>query len=97
MSRVETLQVICIFLVLTSLVQPYMLILVDCPHNNHLEYQPVHVTISPPPLCSNGAVCGALMGCKFGFKALPQDLLAFTHRDWLDTQVDKFLATIGLN
>lgn len=45
---------------------------------------------------SNGAVCGALMGCKFGFKALPDDLLQFPHRQWLDDQVEKFLKTIGL-
>ena len=31
---------------------------------------------------SNGAVLGALMGCKFGFKALPQDLLQFKHRQY---------------
>lgn len=45
---------------------------------------------------SNGSVCGALMGCKFGFKALPQDLLQFPHRQWLDAQVNTFLRTIGL-
>ena len=46
--------------------------------------------------CSNGAVCGALVGCALGFKALPEDLLLFPHRSWLDEQVDKFLTTIGL-
>ena len=45
---------------------------------------------------SNGAVCGALTGCVVGFKALPEDLLQFPHRIWLDQQVDKFLSTIGL-
>jgi len=45
---------------------------------------------------SNGSVCGALMGCKFGFKALPQDLLQFPYRQWLDAQVNTFLRTIGL-
>ncbi|CAI8047878.1 Uncharacterized protein MJ1187 [Geodia barretti] len=45
---------------------------------------------------SNGAVCGALMGCKFGYSGLPEGLLAFQHRAWLDTQVDNFLTTIGL-
>ena len=45
---------------------------------------------------SNGAVCGALAGCVVGFKALPEDLLQFPHRDWLDQQVDTFLTTVGL-
>ena len=39
------------------------------------------------PAISNGAVCGALMGCKFGYSGLPEGLLAFQHRAWLDTQV----------
>ena len=47
-------------------------------------------------LFSNGAVCGALVGCVVGFKSLPEDLLQFPHRDWLDKQVDNFLETIGL-
>ena len=47
-------------------------------------------------VCSNGAVCGALMGCKLGFKALPQDLLQFKNRQWLDERVDSFLRLIGL-
>ena len=45
---------------------------------------------------SNAAVCGALMGCRFGFKALPEDLLNFPHREWLDKKVELFLKTIGL-
>lgn len=45
---------------------------------------------------SNGAVCGALLGCKVGFSALPDDLLQFKHRQWLDDQVDQFLTVIGL-
>jgi ADP-ribosylglycohydrolase len=46
---------------------------------------------------TNAAVCGALMGCKFGFSGLPKSLLCFPHRDWLDKQVEQFLANIGLN
>ena len=45
---------------------------------------------------SNGAVAGAMMGCKFGFKKLPEDLLQFPHRKWLDRKVHQFLVTIGL-
>ena len=48
------------------------------------------LNIAPPsasPATSNGAVCGALMGCKFGYSGLPEGLLAFHHRAWLDTQV----------
>ena len=47
-------------------------------------------------LLSNGAVAGALMGCKFGFKKLPEDLLNFPHRKWLDHKIQQFLVTIGL-
>ena len=47
-------------------------------------------------LLSNGAVAGALMGCKFGFKKLPEDLLNFPHRKWLDRKIQQFLVTIGL-
>jgi len=46
---------------------------------------------------SNGAVAGAMMGCKFGFKKLPEDLLEFPHRKWLDRKVQQFLVTIGLD
>ena len=45
---------------------------------------------------TNGAVCGALLGCAVGFSALPEDLLAFPHREWLDSQVERFLQVIGL-
>lgn len=45
---------------------------------------------------SNAAVCGALMGCKLGFKSLPEDLLQFKHREWLDKKVDAFLKMTGL-
>ena len=45
---------------------------------------------------SNGAVAGALMGCKFGYKNLPEDLLNFPHRKWLDRKVHQFLKAIGL-
>lgn len=45
---------------------------------------------------SNAAVCGALMGCRIGFSGLPEDLLRFPNRKWLDTQVEEFLRTIGL-
>ena len=54
-------------------------------------------SLSPLSSYSNGAVCGALMGCKLGFQALPQDLLEFPYRKWLDTQVERFLRTIGLD
>ena len=45
---------------------------------------------------TNGAVCGALLGCVTGFSALPEDLLAFPHREWLDSQGERFLQGIGL-
>ena len=45
---------------------------------------------------SNAAVAGALVGCKLGFSSLPQDLLQFPHREWLDQRVDSFLEVTGL-
>ena len=45
---------------------------------------------------SNAAVCGALLGCRLGFSQLPEDLLKFPHRKWLDDNVEKLLETIGL-
>ena len=45
---------------------------------------------------TNGAVYGALVGCRIGFKALPEDLLCFPHREWLDKKVNTYLQTIGL-
>jgi hypothetical protein len=37
-----------------------------------------------------------MMGCKLGFKALPEDLLKFPNREWLDKKVEAFLKTVGL-
>ena len=48
-------------------------------------------------LFSNGSVCGAMLGCKLGFSALPEDLLKFPNREWLDKQVSLFLKSIGLD
>ena len=48
-------------------------------------------------LHSNAAVVGALLGCKLGFKALPEDLLQFKHREWLDGKVAAFLKLTGLD
>lgn len=71
---------------------------VSSPHTalSHLLHS--HNSLSPSSSSphSNGAVCGALMGCKLGYKCLPQDLLQFVHRQWLDDKVTAFLTTIGL-
>ena len=46
---------------------------------------------------SNASVCGALLGCKFGYSGLPKDLLeGLVYHDWLDKLVDKFLTMMGL-
>jgi len=40
----------------------------------------------------NGAVCGALLGCKLGYRKLPMNMLAaMPHKSWLDAKVVKFL------
>ena len=46
--------------------------------------------------CSNASVCGALLGCKLGYRALPPELMQFPHRAWLDGHVESFLKTVGL-
>ena len=46
---------------------------------------------------TNGAVCGAVIGCKIGYSNLPHDWLEkMPHIKWLDGKVDQFLNCIGL-
>lgn len=46
---------------------------------------------------SNCAVCGALLGCKIGYKALPiERLQKMPHIRWLDNYVSRFLDMIDL-
>jgi len=45
---------------------------------------------------TNGAVCGALLGCKLGYSQLPKDWLAsLLHKTWLDRKVIAFLKFNG--
>lgn len=47
---------------------------------------------------TNGAVAGALLGCKLGASALPPSWLhGLKHKDWLDQHIDRFLTLLGLN
>ena len=46
---------------------------------------------------TNGAVCGAVIGCKIGYSNLPHDWLQkMPHIKWLDEKVEQFLNCIGL-
>jgi len=46
---------------------------------------------------TNGAVCGALLGCKMGYSELPQDWLgALPNKAWLDKKVVKLLEMMKL-
>ena len=46
---------------------------------------------------SNAAVAGALLGCKFGYDALPKDWVkGLKEKKWLDKKVDRFLNLLGL-
>jgi len=46
---------------------------------------------------TNGAVCGAVLGCKIGYSKLPIDWLkALPHKKWLDQKIVSFLNLMGL-
>ncbi len=46
---------------------------------------------------TNGAVAGALLGCRIGYSQLPQDwLAAMPNKVWLDAKVVAFLQLMGL-
>ena len=39
---------------------------------------------------TNGAVAGALLGCKLGASQLPESWLnGLAHKDWLDRHIDR--------
>lgn len=47
---------------------------------------------------TNGAVAGALLGCKLGASALPDTwLYGLKYKDWLDGHIGSFLALLGLS
>ncbi|KAM7442122.1 hypothetical protein ABFA07_008861 [Porites harrisoni] len=47
---------------------------------------------------TNGAVAGALLGCKLGASALPATWLnGLKYKDWLDGHIGSFLALLGLS
>jgi len=46
---------------------------------------------------TNGAVCGAMWGARYGYSALPRDWLeAMPHKAWLDRKVVRFLNLMGI-
>jgi ADP-ribosylglycohydrolase len=46
---------------------------------------------------TNGAVAGALLGCKLGYKKLPSEWLdGLKEKKWLDFKVHRFLCLLGL-
>jgi ADP-ribosylglycohydrolase len=47
---------------------------------------------------TNGAIAGALVGCRFGYSKLPRDWLdGLVNKKWLDQRVEKFLKLLGLS
>lgn len=47
---------------------------------------------------TNGAVVGAIMGCKTGYSKLPRDLLQYMFMgQWLYNEMDPFMRTMGVN
>ncbi|GAM23050.1 hypothetical protein SAMD00019534_062250 [Acytostelium subglobosum LB1] len=47
---------------------------------------------------TNGAVCGAMIGCKIGYSQLPKDMLdALPNKKWLDNLVVQFINKVVLN
>ena len=46
---------------------------------------------------TNGAVAGALLGCKLGYDQLPKDWLdGLLEKEWLTYRVDQFLVLLGI-
>jgi len=46
---------------------------------------------------TNGAVAGALLGCRLGFSRLPEDWIkGMPYHSWLEAHVQKLLLTLGL-
>jgi hypothetical protein len=46
---------------------------------------------------TNGAVCGAMMGVRLGYRALPLEWLrALPNKQWLDRKIVAFLGVAGL-
>lgn len=46
---------------------------------------------------TNGAVAGALLGCKLGYENLPQSWIdGLVHRDWLFSEVEEFCKLLGV-
>ena len=46
---------------------------------------------------TNGAVCGALLGCRLGWSQLPQEWVAqLPHAGWLEAHVQKLTYMLGL-
>ncbi|KAJ7375938.1 hypothetical protein OS493_037901 [Desmophyllum pertusum] len=55
------------------------------------------VTFEAGDADTNGAVAGALLGCKLGASKLPESWLSgLKHKKWLDVHIDNFLALLGL-
>eukprot|EP01097_Dermamoeba_algensis_P007648 TRINITY_DN4891_c0_g1_i3.p1 TRINITY_DN4891_c0_g1~~TRINITY_DN4891_c0_g1_i3.p1 ORF type:complete len:246 (+),score=75.45 TRINITY_DN4891_c0_g1_i3:28-738(+) len=47
---------------------------------------------------TNGAVAGAVLGCKVGYSQLPQELLnKMPHKEWLDQKINKLLTLMSLS
>ena len=46
---------------------------------------------------TNAAAAGSILGCKVGFRNLPQDLISqLIHKPWLDEQINKLLSIMNL-
>jgi ADP-ribosylglycohydrolase len=47
---------------------------------------------------TNGAVAGAMMGCKLGYKGLPREWVeGLTHFEWLKGKADLLVRLMGLD
>jgi len=46
---------------------------------------------------TNGAVAGAVLGCKLGYSGLPSDWLnGLPHKDWLAEKAEALCGVLGL-
>uniref|UniRef100_A0A6B2L7N5 ADP-ribosylglycohydrolase n=1 Tax=Arcella intermedia TaxID=1963864 RepID=A0A6B2L7N5_9EUKA len=53
-----------------------------------------HISLQAGDADTNGAVAGAILGCKLGFSRLPPEWMPFLHHHWFQHKIIRFMDTI---